>query len=183
MSQFNRSFFEMGCDYINLAHETDADTDFDSDWFKMTNYNRALVIIKKLGSEDVDTLGFQFLQGKTAAGGDAKALNVSRYYTKQGTMTSQGTWTKGTLSTPDDIVGIGSAAPSGGSLVVSVDVNTDPVILAVDILASDLDVDNGFDWVAVRVEGDEVNNACKVSIDVIPYAGEYPQAVPLSAIA
>lgn len=183
MSQFNRSFFEAGCDYINLVHQTDADTDFDTDWVKLTNYGRALVIIKKLGSEDVDTLGFQFLQGKTAAGGEAKALNVSRYYRKQGTMTSQGTWTPGVLSTPDDIVGIGSAAPSGGTLVVATDVNTDAAILAIDILASDLDVDNGFDWIAVRVEGDEVNNAALVSIDVILYEGAYPQAVPLSAIA
>jgi hypothetical protein len=183
MSQHNRNFFEMGCDYINLAHETDADTDFDSDWVKLTHYGRALVIIKKLGSEDVDTLGFQFLQALTAAGGSAKALNVSRYWTKQGTMTSQGTWTRGVLATPDDIVGIGSAAPSGGSLITAVDVNTDACMVAIEILASDLDADNGFDWIAVRVEGDEVNNAAKVSIDVILYAGSYPQPVPLSAIA
>jgi hypothetical protein len=183
MAEFNATFFERGMDFINLVHQSDADTDFDTDWVKLTNYSRALVIIKKLGSEDVDTLGFQFLQGTTAAGGSAKALNVSRYWTKQGTMTSQGTWTAGVLSTPDDIIGIGSAAPSGGTLVVATDVNTDACIVAVDIQASDLDVDGGFDWIAVRVEGDEVNNAALVSIDVILMGGRFPQAVPLSAIA
>lgn len=183
MPEFNASFFERGMDYINLVHESDADTDFDTDWFKMRDYERALIIIKKLGSEDVDTLGFQFVQGTDATGAGAKALSVSRYWRKQGTMTSQTVWTKGELTTADDIVGIGSAAPSGGTLVVATDVNTDPVILAVEVMATDLDADNGFDWLAVRVEGDEVNNACKVSVDVILMGGRFPQAVPLSAIS
>jgi hypothetical protein len=183
VSIHNCSFFEAGCDFINLINETSADADFDTDWIKLTHYNRALIIIKKLGATDVDTLGFQFLQGTTAAGGSAKALNVSRYWTKQGTMTSQGTWTQGVLTTPDDIVGIGSAAPSGGSLIVGTDVNTDACIVAIDIQATDLDADNGFDWIAVRVEGDEINEAALISIDAILTGGRFPQIVPLSAIA
>jgi len=185
MSEFNRNFFERGMDFINLVHQADADTDFDTDWVKLTHYDRALVIVKKLGSEDVDTLAIQFLQGTTAAGADAKALPVSRYWTKTGTMTAQGLWTAGVLATPDDFVGFGSAASSvaGVSTQIIADVNTNALIFAVDILASELDVDNGFDWVAVRVEGDEVNNAALVSIDVILMGGRFPQNVPLSAIA
>lgn len=183
MPEFNASFFERGMDFINLVHQSDADTDFDTDWIKLTNYERVLIVVKKLGSEDVDTLGVQFLQGLTAAGGSSKALNVSRYWTKQGTMTTTGTWTQGVLTTPDDIVGIGSAAPAGGTLITAVDVNTDACIFCIDIKASELDVDGGFDWIAVRVEGDEVNNAALVSIDAILMGGRYPQLVPLSAIA
>lgn len=183
MPEFNASFFERGMDFINLLHETSADADVTSDYIKLTNYERVLVVVKKLGATDVDTLGFQFLQATTAAGGSAKALNVSRYWTKQGTMTSQGTWTQGVLATADDIVGIGSSAPSGGTLIVSTDVNTDACIFAIDIKASDFDVDNGFDWLAVAIEGDEINEAALISIDAILMGGRFPQLVPLSAIA
>lgn len=177
------SFFERGMDFINLINETSADTDFDTDWIKLTHYGRLLVVIKKLGATDVDTLGFQFLQGKDASGTDAKGLNVSRYWTKVGVQTTTNLWTAGTLTTPDDIVGIGSAAPTGGSLIVGTDVNTDACIVAIDIQATDLDTNNGFDWVAVRVEGDEINEAALISIDAILMDGRFGGAVPLTAIA
>lgn len=183
MSQFNSTFFERGMDFINLINETSADADFDTDWLKLTHYERVCIIIKKLGATDVDTLGFQFLQAKDAAGTDAKALNVSRYATKVGVQTATGLWTVGTLETPDDIVGIGSAAPTGGTLIVGTDVNTTACILAIDILATDLDTNNGFDWIAVRVEGDEINEAALISIDAIPMGARFAQAVPLTAIA
>lgn len=183
MPEFNSSFFERGMDFINLINETSADADFDTDWIKLTHYDRVLVIIKKLGATDVDTLGFQFLQAKTAAGGDSKALNVSRYWTKVGVQTTTPLWTQGVLATPDDIVGIGSAAPTGGTLIVGTDVNTTACIVAIDILATDLDIDGGFDWIAVRVEGDEINEAALISMDAILMGGRFPQVVPLSAIA
>lgn len=185
MAEFNKTFFERGNDFINLVHQSDADTDFVTDWVKLTHYERAMVILKKLGSEDVDTQGIQFVQGTDAAGTSSKALNVSRYWTKVGTMTSQGTWTQGTLTTPISVVGFGSAAttlPSASTQIIT-DVNTSAFIACFDILASDLDADNGFDWLAVSVEGDEVNNACLLSIDVILMGCRFPQAVPLSAIA
>jgi len=177
------SFFEGGMDYISLAHQTDADTDFTTDWIKLVNYSRAVILVKKLGTEDVDTLGFQFVQATSAAGAGAKALNVSRYWTKVGVQTATGLWTAGTLTTPDDIVGIGSAAPSGGTLIVGTDVNTDAVIVAVDIQATDLDVNNGFKWIAVTVEGDEVNNAALISIDAILMGARFAGAVPTNVIA
>lgn len=183
MPEFNASFFERGMDFINLLHETSADADVTSDYVKLTNYDRVLVIIKKLGATDVDTLGFQFLQATTAAGGSAKALSVSRYWTKAGVQTATGTWTQGVLATPDDIVGIGSAAPSGGTLITSVDTDTTAIIVAIDIKASDLDADNGFDWLAVAIEGDEINEAALISIDAILMGGRFPQLVPLTAIA
>jgi hypothetical protein len=182
MAEFNASFFERGMDIIPLINQGDANTDITSDWIKMRDYNRLLVVIAKYGSEDVDTLGFQFLQA-TSNGGTGKGINVSRYWTKQGTLTSQTVWTAGTLTTPDDIVGIGSAAPTGGTLIVGTDVNTSPCIVAVDIQASDFDADNGYDWFALQVEGDEVDNACLISAWAILMGGRFPQLVPLSAIS
>ncbi len=185
MAEFNRNFFERGMDFINLVHQSDADTDFVTDWIKLRDYDRVLIVLKKLGSEDVDTLGIQFVQGTDATGAGSKLLNVSRYWTKVGTMTSQTVWTAGVLTTPDDVVGFGSAAttlPSVSTAIIA-DVNTSAFIACFDIMAADLDVDNGFDWIAVSCEGDEVNNACLLSIDAILMGGRYPQNVPLSAIS
>ncbi len=182
---FNASFLESGCDIIPLINQGDANTDITSDWIKMRDYSRMLVLFAKYGSEQVDTLGIQFVQGTDATGAGSKALTVSRYWTKVGTMTSQGTWTAGVLTTPDDVVGFGSGAttlPSASTAIIA-DVNTSAFIACFDIQASDLDVDGGFDWIAVSCEGDEVNNACLLSVDAILMGGRFPQNVPLSCIA
>lgn len=178
----NASFFERGMDVIPLINQEDVNTDVTSDWIKMRDYGRVLVLIAKYGSEDVDTLGVQFLQA-TSNGGSSKGLSVSRYWYKSGTLTSQTVWTQGTLSTPDDIIGIGSAAPTGGTLIVGTDVNTSACVVAVDIQATDFDADNGYDWLAIKVEGDEVDNSCLVSAWAILMDGRFKQIVPLSAIS
>lgn len=184
MAEFNCNFFERGQDIIPLINQSDADTDVTGDWVRMTYYDRALLLIAKYGTEDVDTLGFEVVQATAAAGTGVKAVTQKfHYWTKQGTLTSQTVWTKGQLSTADNILGVGSAAPTGGTLVVATDVNTDAFLLAIEVMAEHLDIDNGFDWLSVRVEGDEVNNACLISAWAILYGGKYPQPVPLSAIS
>ena len=181
---YNAGFFESGNDIIPLLNQVDADTDVTGDWVKLTNYERCLLLIAKYGTEDVDTLGFQIYQATSAAGGSAKACSgLFRYWYKQGTLTSQTVWTAGQLTTADDILGIGSAAPTGGTLVVATDTNTDAALLAVEVLAQDLDLANGFDWLTVNIEGDEVNNACLVSAWAILSNGKFRQKTPLSAIS
>lgn len=84
-----------------------------------------------------------------------------------------------------DVIGIGSAVttlPSVSTQVVA-DVDTSACIVAIDILATDLDANNGFDWIAVSVEGDEVNNAALISIDAILVGSRFGQNVPLTAIS
>lgn len=184
MAEFNCNFFERGMDFITLFNEQDANTDITGDWISLKNYDRALIIIEKFGTEDVDTLGFQIQQATTNTGTSAKAVNaLYPYWYKQGTLTGQGTWTSGRLTTADDILGIGSAAPTGGTLVVTADTNTDAAILCIDLQATDLDADGGFDFFTVVVEGDEVNNACLVSAAVILMGGRFPQNVPLTALS
>lgn len=184
MAEFNQSFFERGQDIIPLINQGDADTDITGDWVKLTHYDRVMLLIAKYGSEDVDTLGFEVVQATTAAGGSVKAVEaLFPYAYKQGTLTSATVWTAGRLTTADSILGVGSAAPSGGTLVVGTDTNTDAFLLAIDVLATDLDIDNGFDWVTVRIEGDETNNAVLISAWAILMGGRFPQAVPLSAIS
>jgi hypothetical protein len=184
MAEFNRNFFERGMDIIPLINQGDADTDITGDWVKMRDYSRCLLLIAKYGTEDVDTLGFQVYQATSAAGGSAKAVSaLFPYWYKQGTLTSQTVWTAGRLTTADDILGVGSSAPSGGTLVVATDTNTDAFLLAIDVQVTDLDMDNGFDWLTVQVEGDEVNNAVLISAWAILLGGHYAQNVPLSAIS
>jgi hypothetical protein len=180
----NAGFFESGCDVIPLVNQGDADTDITGDWVKLRDYDRCLLLIAKYGSEDVDTLGFQVLQATDASAGSAKGVTaLFPYWTKQGTLTSQTVWTAGRLTTADDILSVGSAAASGGTLVTAVDVNTDAFLLAIEVQASDLDADGGFDWLTVRIEGDEVNNSCLISAWAILHGGKYKQVTPLSAIS
>lgn len=171
-------------DIIPLVNQGDADTDITGDWVKMRDYTRATLLIAKYGTEDVDTLGFQIVQATDASGTSSKGVSAKYvYYYKQGTLTSQTTWTRGQLSSADDILGVGSAAPTGGTLAVATDTNTDAVLLAIEIEAAFLDADNGFDWLTVQIEGDESNNAVLVSAWLILHGGKYPQATPLSAIS
>jgi hypothetical protein len=182
MSVFNKSFFESGCDIIPLVNQADADTDITGDWVKLTNYSRALVVLAKYGTEDVDDLGLQFLQGTDATGSGSKALTASRYWYKTGVLTAQTVWTAGVHSTAADGLAFGSSVPTGFTRTVA-DVNTSALLLAVDIMATDLDIDGGFDWFTVFIEGDNVNNACLVSAWAILQGGRFAQTTPLSAIS
>lgn len=178
-----KNFFNLGCDIIPLVNQGDADTDITGDWVNMGLYDWCTLLIAKYGSEDVDTLGFQVYQATDNSGTSAKGVSSCfDYWYKQGTLTSQTVWTQGKLSTADDILGVGSAAPTGGSLAVATDTNTDAFLLAIAVHAQDLDVSNGFDWLTVNIEGDEVNNACLISAWAILGGARYTQKVPLSAI-
>src|SRR3990167_4264461 len=179
----NLGFFDLGQDIIPLINEGDANTDITGDWVSMKNYDRCTLLIAKYGTEDVDTLGFQVYQATSNAAGSAKGVSAKFHYRyKQGTLTSATVWTKGQLTTADDILGVGSAAPSGGTLVVATDTNTDAFLLAIDVTAAMLDVDNDFDWLTVNVEGDEVNNTVLISAWAILGGARFTQSVPLSAI-
>lgn len=178
-----KSLFDIGCDIIPLVNQGDANSDITGDWVSMKNYDWCTLLIAKYGTEDVDTFGVQVYQATTNAGGSAKGVSAKfPYRYKQGTLTSATVWTYGQLSTADDILGVGSAAPTGGTLVVAADTNTDAFLLAIDVLASDLDVDNGFNWLTVQLEGDESDNALLISAWAILGGSKYPQRVPLSAI-
>ncbi|MSR60300.1 MAG: hypothetical protein EXS05_22110 [Planctomycetaceae bacterium] len=184
MAEFNASFFERGMDIIPLLNQVDGDSDVTGDWVKLTNYSRAMILVAKYGTEDVDTLGFEIVQATTATGTGIKACEaLYPYWYKQGVLTAATVWTSGRLTTADSILGIGSAAPTGGTLIVATDTNTDAALVAIDVQASDIDIDGGFDWLTVRIEGDEVNNACLVSAWMILMGGRFPQLTPLSAIS
>lgn len=181
----NQTLFEQGFDIHPLFHEQDGDTDITGDYMSMRDYSRCYILLRKGGSEDVDTGSVQILQATSATGGSAKGVTVRRCWYKVGTMTAQGTWNAVSVGsgTPDDILSFGSAAGTGGTLVTVADVNTDAFLLLIEVLAEDLDIANGFKFITAFIEGDEVNNACKYTADAILANGAYQQAIPLSPLA
>ncbi len=180
---FNGSFFESGCDVIPVHNQADVNTTVVGDWIRFTHYHRAMILMAKYGSEQTDTLSLNFVQGTTAAGADSKVLNVSRYWTKVGTLTSATVWTAGVLTTPvDKLAFAGDTIPTGSTRIVA-DATTLPIIIAVDIMASDLDTDGGFDWFTVSFDGAQVDNSCLISVWAILMGGRFPQLTPLSAIS
>lgn len=185
MSEFNRSFFEKGNDIIPLFNEADANTDITGDWIKLRDYERVGVLLVKYGTEDVDDLGLQFLQGSTATGTGSKALSlpinaVVRY--KTGTLTSQNTWTVFDVTAAIDGMAFGATVPTGFTRVVA-DVNTNALLLYAEFETSILDVGGEFDWFTAFIEGDNVNNACLLSAWAILQGNAYSQATPLTSIA
>lgn len=186
MSEFNRSFFERGQDVIPLFLQSDANTDITGDWVKARDYTRIGILLVKGGSEDVDDLGLQLLQGTDASGSGSKALSIpagSLIAYKTGTLTSQNTWTQVTPpSSAIDGAAFGSSVPSGFTRVVA-DVNTNALLLYAEFEVTALDINNGFDWFTVFFEGDNVDNTCLLSAWAILMGGAFPQAIPLSAIS
>ena len=184
MPSFNQTFLERGQDMVTLFNEQDANTDITGDWVKVRDYERVAVFLCKFGTEDVDDIGLQLLQGTDATGAGSKALTaIDRTWYKTGTLTSQTVWTAGTaITTTTDFVAFGSAVPTGATRVIA-DVNTDALILQVDFETTKLDADGGFDWFTVFIEGDNVNNAVLLTCFVVLMGCRYPQAIPLTSIA
>ena len=186
MPIFNQPFLESGCDIIPLVNQADANTDITGDWVKLRDYTRVSVLLAKYGTEDVDDLGLQFLQGQDATGTGSKALSMpanTRVWYKTGVLTSQTVWTAATAFTAAvDGIAFGSSVPTGFTRVIA-DVNTDALLVMVDFETTQLDIDGAFDWFTVFIEGDSVNNACLMSLWAILMGGRFPQNVPLSAIS
>lgn len=100
------------------------------DWVSLKNYGRcAIVLIKAAGGAGEDPV-LSLEQATDVAGTDAKALTFDRIDVKQGTLTGIGEFTK--LANADaDYTDAASAEAQA--------------IWVIDVLAEDLDIDNGFD--------------------------------------
>lgn len=185
MAEFNSCLFERGSDIIPLINAVDINgTTTTGDWLKLRDYTRVGMLLLKFGSEDVDDTGLQFLQATDAAGTSSKALSLPAnrpIWYKTGTLTSQTTWTKTSITSDVDGLAFGSSVPSGFTRTVA-DVNTSALLLYTELLATDLDADNSFDWITAYI-GNNVNNACVVTVLAVLMGGRFPQLTPLSAIS
>lgn len=181
----NRSFFERGADIIPVLNQSDLNgTTTTGDWIKLRDYGRIGFYMQKFGSEDVDDSSLQFLQATDASGTSSKALSLPAnrpIWYKTGTLTSQTTWTKTSVTSDVDGIAFGSSVPTGSTRVIT-DVNTSALLIYTELLVSDLDVDGGFDWVTAYF-GNNANNALLVTVSAILLSGRFPQQTPLSAIS
>lgn len=180
------NLFEQGQDIHPLFFQQDVNTDVTGDWIDMKHYARGYILFIKAGTEDVDDLAVQVQQATDNAAAGAKALSVARCWYKTGTMTSQTVWTAVTVGgasspAPDDLLGVGSALPTGATRVVD-DVGTSALYLLVEVKAEDMDSNNGFDHVTLFVEGDNLDNACLASALWIGSQGFLMQNVPPSPL-
>lgn len=107
------------------------------DTITMKNYGRcAIVFFKAAGSASEDpTVTVE--QAVSIAPSSAKALTFTTIYTKQGTLTSVGTWTKVTQA--------------AAGTYTNATASENQAIWVIDIKAEDLDVDNGFDCIRVTI--------------------------------
>jgi hypothetical protein len=101
------------------------------DTVSMKNWGRCTVVfVGDIGTANEDvTLGLQ--QCSSVAPSNAKNLTFTRVDTKQGTLSSVGTWTKVTQA--------------AGATYTNTDAGGQQKLWVVEVLVEDLDVDNGFD--------------------------------------
>lgn len=133
----------------------------DGDWFNMKNFRRALaVLFKGIGTAGQDPV-FTLRQAQDATGTGAKALNFTEIWSKVGTQTGIGQFTKTTQAAANTFTDAVSAEAQA--------------IMAVEILAEQLDVANGFTHIQLQVPdvGAAAQIGCGFYIGLDPaYAGE-----------
>lgn len=126
-------------DIVPAIIPLDLQTARDGDWVSLKNAQGCLVVVFKGTGTAGDDPSITIEQASDVAGTGAKVLNaITEFFKKTGTLTSVGTWTRVT-QTADELVTVDTA---------SAEVEA---IWAFNIESDQLDVDNGFDCVRVRI--------------------------------
>jgi hypothetical protein len=157
---------------------SDINTDATGDWVSLKNYDGCLVCFHKAAGTAGDDPSILMEQATDVAGTGNKALNFARIYAKVGAtaLTGVGTFTKYTFTATNDL----DLVTVGGTDIAA---DTGEALIVVNIRASDLDVDGGFDCIRFSIEGDDIGNSTYAAGWYILYGASYPSASPLSAIA
>lgn len=138
-------------------------------WVSMKNYNRMVaVLFKGAGTAGQDPI-FTLKQAQDASGTGAKALNFTRIREKIGA-TSDLTTSDFTLVTQ---ASGNTAQPTSAA---------DSAIIAVDIKASDLDVQGGFSWVQLSVPSVGANAQLGTGFYIM-FQARFAQQTPPEAIS
>lgn len=134
---FNRRFLE-AWDIISAIVPVDLQTAANNgDWVNMSKVHRLVcVLFKKAGTAGDDPV-FTLNQATDNADGNVKGLNFTEIWSKVGTLTSIGTWTKTT-----------QAAANTYTDTVSAEAQA---IIAVEVLPTMLDMANGFNHVQLVI--------------------------------
>lgn len=160
-----------------VVDDGDDDTCATGDYISLKNYGKVLVLWAfNDGTATTGDIDIEVYQSTdvTNSLGDAKALDVcvtGRIYTKMHatTLAAEGTWTKVTQATADEIYDDETSGEQLG-------------MIGVEIQASDLDTTNGFD--CIRVDLDTISSAkliCGLYILMDPKYAAAPERM-LSAL-
>lgn len=126
-------------DIIPAIVPADLQTARDGDWVSLKNAQGCAVVVYKGAGTAGDDPSITIEQASDVAGTGAKVLNaISEFYKKIGTLTSVGTWTKVT-QTADELVTVDTVSAEAEGIWVF------------NIENDQLDVDNGFDCLRVRI--------------------------------
>lgn len=109
----------------------------DGDWINLASYGRCVAVLYKAAGTAGQDPVFTLEQATTAAGGSSKALTFTTIYSKVGTLTAIADWTKTTQT-------------AAGTYTDTVSAEAQAII-AVEINAADLDVDNGFKFMRITI--------------------------------
>ena len=126
------------------------------DWVSMSDYNHLAIVFFKAAGTAGDDPTITISQATDNAGTSSKALNFTRIYTKQGTLSSVGTFTLATQSAGNTYTDATSAEAQG--------------VWIIEFDAGDLDVANGFDHVQASVAdvGSNAQLGCALYISTEP---------------
>lgn len=156
---------------------TDINTDATGDYVSLKNYDGCIVFLHKAAGTAGDDPVIVLKQATDVAGTAVKALNINHIYAKVGAtaLTGAGAFTRYefTAAASVDLVSVG-----GTDILADVG----EAIIAVNVRASDLDVDNNFDCLTLFIEGDDIGNSLLASAYYLLYNSRYPQPVMTSAI-
>lgn len=107
------------------------------DWFNMGPFRKVIAVLFKAAGTAGDDPVITLEQATSNAGAGNKALNFTTIYSKVGTLTGVGTFTKVTQAAANTYTDATSAEAQA--------------IIAIEIDASDLDVANGFTHIQMSV--------------------------------
>jgi hypothetical protein len=108
-----------------------------SDVISLKNYGRCAIVFHKAAGSASEDPTLTVLQASSITPSNAKAVNFTEIYVKQGTLSSVGTWTHTTAS--------------AGNTYTNATLSESECVIVIDIKAEDLDVDNGFDCIQVTI--------------------------------
>lgn len=159
-------------DIVLAAPPADFNSAVTVDWISLKNYDGCLVVwLKAVGSAG-DDWSLQLAQATAVAGTSSKALAAIKtwYYKAAALVSSVTTWTKVVEATATADLDLGTPTDYGHDIFQAVYV--------VDVRASDLDVDNGFDCIQATFDDGDNSSTSLGTILYIPYGARYPQALP-----
>ena len=139
------------------------------DWVSFENYQRCVaVLICDAGASGEDPV-FKLQQATAADGTGAKDLDFTVIYEKVGTLASVTGWTRVTQAANTEYTNAASGEAQN--------------IIAVEVAADELDVDNGFQFLQLSV-ADTGNTTGKIGCGIyIMLEPRYPQAAVQSALS